>query len=94
MNIVNYRKELKEKIENFDKKIHYIKNRINTDNINKYSKEQFNAIMELENQSVRIKKKEEKKSKFIALEKDIKMEVFSNFENLDNLLYEYEVKSK
>lgn len=94
MNIVRYRKELKDNIDRFDKKIHNLKNKINTDIINKYSKEQFSAIIELENQSVKIKKKKEKQKKFQELERDIKMEVFSTFENLDNLVYEYEVKSK
>ena len=94
MNIQRYRKELKENIEKFDKKIHNIKDRINTDIINKYSKEQFSAIIELENQSVKIKKKIERQRKFKQLEQDIKMEVNSTFENLDNLIYEFDVKSK
>ncbi len=94
MNIVRYRKELKDNIDKFDKKIHNLKNKINTDIINQYSKEQFSAIIELENQSVKIKKKKERQKKFQSLERDIKMEVFSTFENLDNLVYEFEVKSK
>jgi len=94
MNIVRYRKELKDNIDRFDKKIHNLKNKINTDIINQYSKEQFSAIIELENQSVKIKKKKERQKKFQDLERDIKMEVFSTFENLDNLVYEFEVKSK
>ena len=94
MNISNYRKVLKDNIEKFDKKINNLKNKINTDIINQFSKDQFSAIIELENLSVKIKKKDEKKKFFKNLEKEIQMDYYSTYENLENLVYEYEIKIK
>ena len=94
MNIIRFRKELRDNIRKFDNEIISMKGELNSDSINKYSRDQYTAIFELENKSVQIKKKVEKMNFLKALERDIQMDDISSFENLENLVYEYDLKSK
>ena len=94
MNINKFRTELKNNINKFDNEIVSMKGELNSDSINKYSKDTYSSIFELENKSVQIKKKVEKMNFLKQLERDIQMEDVSSFENLENLVYEYELKSK
>jgi len=94
MNLNKFRTELRNNIIKFDNEIVSMKGELNGDAINKYSKDTYQSIFELENKSVQIKKKVEKMNFLKQLERDIQMDDESSFENLENLVYEYELKSK
>jgi hypothetical protein len=94
MNLNKFRTELRNNIIKFDNEIVSMKGELNGDSINKYSKDTYQSIFELENKSVQIKKKVEKMNFLKQLERDIQMDDVSSFENLENLVYEYELKSK
>ena len=67
---------------------------LNNDVLNTYNEDPFNAIDYLEENSLKIKKSLMMKEKYQQQEEDLELDetMKSNFENLDNLVYEQELK--
>ena len=93
-NIKRFRAMLQKTIKDFDTKIITLINEINGDELNTYNDDSSNAIMILEDKSRRIQKAVENKKVYQQQEIDIEMDEnqLSNFENLDTLTYEYDLK--
>ena len=77
-----------------DNEIKEMLSSLNEDQINKYSNDAGIPIMQLENQESSINQVIERKKLYQQLEIDLDMDDAekSNFENLDNLTYEYRLK--
>ena len=93
-NLSKYRNELNTNIQRFDKEIRFMMDELNIDILNVYNEDNYTAIFYIEDKSVPIRKLIDKKEFFITQEKSIDIEENSNFENLDNLVYDYDLKSK
>lgn len=93
-NLSKYKIELKDNIRRFDKEIKHLMDELNVDKLNVYNEDNYAAIFYIEDMSVPIRKSVDKKDFFRLQETQIEVEDKSNFENLDNLLYEYDLKSK
>lgn len=93
-NLSKYRSELKGNIIRFDKEIKNMMDELNVDILNIYNEDNYSAIFYIEDKSVPIRKLIDKKEIFITQENLIEMEENSDFDNLENLVYDYELKSK
>jgi hypothetical protein len=93
-NLGKYRNELKININRFDKDIRNMMDELNVDILNNYNEDNYSAIFYIEDRSGRIRKLIDKKEFFIDQENKIEIEDNSDFENLENLVYDYELKSK
>jgi len=93
-NLSKYRNELKMNIIRFDKDIRNMMDELNVDILNIYNEDNYSAIFYIEDKSVSIRKLIDKKEIFITQENLIEMDENSNFENLENLVYDYDLKSK
>ncbi len=93
-NLSKYKSDLNTNIRNFAKEIDEMKDQLNVDNLNIYNEDNYSAIFYIEDKSVPIRKLLDKKEIFITQENLIEIEENSNFENLEDLVYEYELKSK
>ena len=93
-NIAQFRVDLKNEITKFDDKIKGMMSELNNDILNTYNEDPFNAIDYLEENSLKIKKSLMMKEKYQIQEDDLELDetMKSNFENLDNLEYEQELK--
>ena len=93
-NIQQFRLDLKNEITKFDDKIKGMMSDLNNDVLNTYNEDPFNAIDYLEENSLKIKKSLMMKEKYQQQEEDLELDetMKSNFENLDNLVYEQELK--
>ena len=93
-NIQQFRLDLKNEITKFDDKIKSMMSELNNDVLNTYNEDSFNAIDYLEENSLKIKKCLMMKEKYQQQEEDLELDntMKSNFENLDNLVYEQELK--
>ena len=93
-NIKQYRLILISRIKNYEKMLNKIHDELNEDLINEYNDDTLGALLFLEDKSRRIEKAKENKKIFQQQEIDIEMEEEnkSNFENLDLVTYEYELK--
>ena len=94
-NIQQFRLDLKNEITKFDDKIKSMMSELNNDVLNTYNEDPFNAIDYLEENSLKIKKSLMMKEKYQQQEEDLELDetMKSNFENLDNLVYEQELKT-
>ena len=93
-NIQQFRLDLKNEITKFDDKIKSMMSELNNDVLNTYNEDSFNAIDYLEENSLKIKKCLMMKEKYQQEEEDLELDntMKSNFENLDNLVYEQQLK--
>ena len=93
-NIQQFRLDLKNEITKFDDQIKGMMVELNNDVLNTYNEDPFNAIDYLEENSLKIKKSLMMKEKYQQQEEDLELDetMKSNFENLDNLVYEQELK--
>ena len=93
-NIQNFRLDLKKEIEAFDNNIKEMMSELNNETLNTYNEDSFAAIDFLEENSLQIKKRIGMKEKYQQQEDDLELDenLKSNFENLDNLIYEQELK--
>ena len=93
-NIQQFRIDLKNEITKFDDKIKSMMSELNNDVLNTYNEDPFNAIDYLEENSLKIKKCLMMKEKYQQQEEDLELDstMKSNFENLENLEYEQELK--
>ena len=93
-NIQKFRLDLKTNIQNFDNEIKGMIVELNTDVLNQYADNTFDAISFLEENHMKISKAIKMKEKFRTLEDDLEIDesLRSNFENLDNLEYDYNLK--
>ena len=82
------------KIKKYDEMVRKIHEELNEEQINKYNEDTEGPIMSLEEKSFRIKKAMGDKKIFQQQEIDIDMEENnkSNFENLDLVEYDYNLK--
>ena len=93
-NIQQFRLDLKNEIKKFDDQIKNMMSELNNDVLNTYNEDSFNAIDYLEENSLKIKKCLMMKEKYQQEEEDLELDVTmkSDFENLDNLVYEQQLK--
>ena len=93
-NIQQFRLDLKNEIAKFDGQIKSMMSELNNDTLNTYNEDTFNAIDFLEENSLKIKKCLGMKEKYQQQEEDLELDetLKSDFENLDNLVYEQELK--
>ena len=93
-NIKQFKADLMSKIKKYDEMVQQIHDELNEDQINKYSEDTDGPIMSLEEKSFRIDKAMADKKIFQQQEIDIDMEENnkSNFENLDFVKYDYDLK--
>ena len=93
-NIKTYRSELMMKIKKYDEMLNKINDELNEDQINNYSEDTLGPLLFLEDKSLLITKAKDNKKIFQQQETDIEMDEHdrSNFENLDLVSYEYELK--
>ena len=93
-NIQQFRLDLKNEIAKFDGEIKSMMSELNNDTLNTYNEDTFNAIDFLEENSLKIKKCLAMKDKYQQQEEDLELDetLKSDFENLDNLVYEQELK--
>ena len=93
-NIVQFRAILKNEIKKFDTRVKDLTNGLNNDELNTYNEDTYSAIDFLEENSIQIKKCLESKKKFQQQEDDLEIDSNSksNFENLELLVYEQELK--
>ena len=93
-NIQQFRLDLRNEITKFDEKIKGMMSELNNDILNTYNEDPFNAIDYLEENSLKIKKSLMMKEKYQQQEEDLELDetMKSNFENLDNLVYEQDLK--
>ena len=93
-NIKTYRAELMIKIKKYDEMLNKIHDELNEEQINNYSEDTLGPLLFLEDKSLLISKASENKKIFQQQEIDIEMDEHdkSNFENLDLVTYEYELK--
>ena len=83
------------KIRKYDAMLNKIHDELNIDKINEYNTEPLEPLSYLEDKSLLIRKAVENKKIFQQQEIDIEMEEEnrSNFENLDLVTYEYDLKT-
>ena len=95
-NIQQFRLDLKNEIIHFDNTIKHMMSDLNNDILNTYNEDSFNALDYLEENSLKIKKCLMMKEKYQQEEDDLEFDITlkSNFENLDNLVYEQDLKMK
>ena len=95
-NIKIYRSELMVKIRKYDEMLKKIYVDLNNDIVNKFSDDTSVPLMYLDEKYYQISKAIENKKVFQQQEKDIEMADMdrSNFENLDLVTYEYELKKE
>ena len=93
-NIKKYRLELIGNISKFGKEIKTLMLELNDKIINEYSEENMQAIFYMEDKSVKIKKLVEKKDNFRLQERNIELETPSDMSILNDLEYEYQLKSR
>ena len=93
-NIQQFRLDLKNEITKFDNEIKSMMSELNNETLNTYNEDTFAAIDFLEENSLKIKKSLAMKDKYQQQEIDLELDetLKSNFENLDNLVYEQELK--
>ena len=93
-NIQQFRLDLKNEIAKFDGQIKSMMSELNNDTLNTYNEDTFSAIDFLEENSLKIKKCLAMKDKYQQEEEDLELDetLKSDFENLDNLVYEQELK--
>ena len=93
-NIKQYRSELMVKIKKYDEMLNKIHDELNEEQINSYNEDTLGPLLFLEDKSLLISKAVENKKVFQQQEIDIEMDEQdrSNFENLDLVTYEYELK--
>ena len=93
-NIKLYRGELMIKIKKYDEMLNKIHDELNEDQINTYNEDTLGPLLFLEDKSLLISKAIDNKKIFQQQEIDIEMDDHekSNFENLDLVTYEYELK--
>ena len=93
-NIKQYRADLMVKIRKYDEMLNKIHDELNEEQINTFSEDTLGPLLFLEDKSLLISKASENKKIFQQQEIDIEMEEIdrSNFENLDLVTYEYELK--
>ena len=93
-NIQQFRLDLKNEITKFDEQIKNMMSELNNDVLNTYNEDSFNAIDYLEENSLKIKKCLMMKEKYQQQEEDLEIDptMKSDFENLDNLVYEQQLK--
>jgi hypothetical protein len=92
-NIQQFRLDLKNEITKFDEQIKNMMSELNNDVLNTYNEDSFNAIDYLEENSLKIKKCLMMKEKYQQQEEDLEIDpaMKSDFENLDNLVYEQQL---
>ena len=93
-NIKQFRQDLISKIKKYDQMLHKMQEELNEEQINKYSEDTIGPMMLLEEKSFQILKAVENKKLFQQQEIDLDIEENnkSNFENLDNIKYDYDLK--
>ena len=93
-NIQQFRLDLKNEIAKFDGQIKSMMSELNNETLNTYNEDTFSAIDFLEENSLKIKKCLAMKEKYQQEEEDLELDetLKSDFENLDNLVYEQELK--
>ena len=93
-NIKQYRADLMVKIRKYDEMLNKIHDELNEEQINTYNEDTIGPLLFLEDKSLLISKASENKKIFQQQEIDIEMDEIdrSNFENLDLVTYEYELK--
>ena len=93
-NIQKFRLDLKTDIQNFDNQIKGMIIELNTDLLNQYADNTYAALSFLEENNVKISQAIKMKEKYRTLEDDLEIDETqrSNFENLDNLEYDYNLK--
>ena len=93
-NITNFRIDLKNIITKFDNYIKTLNTDLNNEILNTYSEDTYNALDYLEENSLKIKKCLDMKEKYQQQEKDLELDdtMKSNFENLENLVYNQDLK--
>ena len=93
-NIQQFRLDLKNEITKFDNEIKSMMTELNNETLNTYNEDTFAAIDFLEENSLKIKKSLTMKEKYQQQEIDLELDetLKSDFENLDNLVYEQELK--
>ena len=93
-NIQQFRLDLKNEITKFDNEIKSMMTELNNETLNTYNEDTFAAIDFLEENSLKIKKCLTMKEKYQQQEIDLELDetLKSDFENLDNLVYEQELK--
>ena len=93
-NIQQIRLDLKNEISKFDNQIKSMMSDLNNETLNTYNEDTFAAIDFLEENSLKIKKSLAMKDKYQQQEIDLELDetLKSDFENLDNLVYEQELK--
>ena len=95
-NIKQFRMDLMKKIKEFDDKIKSLINELNDEIINNFHEDTIGPILFLEDKSLQIQRAIENKKIYQQQEIDIEMDESnkSNFENLDELTYLYDLKIK
>ncbi len=93
-NIKKYRHELVGNISKFGKEIKTLMLELNDKILNEYSEQNMQAIFYIQDKSVKIKKLIEKKDNYRKQEKNIELDVECDMSRLNDLEYEYELKSK
>ena len=93
-NIKQYRADLMIKIRKYDEMLNKIHDELNEEQINTFNEDTLGPLLFLEDKSLLISKAADNKKIFQQQEIDIEMEEGdrSNFENLDLVTYEYELK--
>jgi len=93
-NINKYRQDLRGNISGFDKEIRLMTDELRNEVINVYSKECYSALFFIEDRSIPIKKLVDRSKIYQKMEIDIESDDKSKFKNLDDLTYEYDLKSR
>ena len=93
-NIKQYRADLMVKIRKYDEMLNKIHDELNEEQINTFNEDTLGPLLFLEDKSLLISKAVDNKKIFQQQEIDIEMDEIdrSNFENLDLVTYEYELK--
>ena len=89
-----YKQDLKTNISKFDKDVGIVLKSLNVDVLNKYSDDSYSAVFFIEDKEISVKKLIEKSKYYQKQEIDIESEDKSRFVNLDELVYEFDLKSK
>jgi len=93
-NLSKYKKELHENIHRFEKEAQLMTEDLDVDVLNNYSEESYNALYFIEDKYIPIKKLSDKSKYFQKQELDIEIDGKNNFYKLEDLKYEYDLKSK
>ena len=94
-NISQFRLDLKNEITKFDNYIKNLNDELNNDILNTYNEDTYSAIDFLEENSLKINKCLSMKEKYQQQENDLELDATMkcNFENLENLVYNQNLKS-